>query len=159
MTSDSAQAHFRHLLLTVAGQAFGAAGYALEENPLQQAGGLFRFRADLANGLAGFIEFQLLAYVPTEYAPPQPSRFRVGLVRTDQLSPAMPSAHPRFARRDLAALVVADFGVAVLPSADHWWTFRDSAGLGRALNEAGQLTIGFGIPWLAGELEPPQHDG
>ncbi|MBL8145624.1 MAG: hypothetical protein JNL34_04490 [Anaerolineae bacterium] len=158
MNSATTRAYFGEVLLRVAGQAFCAAGYALEENPLQQAGGLFRFRADLADGLAGFIEFQVLAYVQTDYTPPQPSRFRIALTRTDQLSPAVPSAHPRFARRDLAALVVEDFGIAVLPSADYWWTFRDSAELGRALNEAGQLTIGFGIPWLAGELTLPQHD-
>lgn len=158
MTSDPAQAQFRRLLLTVAGQAFGAAGYTLEENPLQQSGGLYRFRAALTGGLAGFVEFQALIYAQTEYAPPQPSRFCVTLTRTEQPSPALPSAHPRFARRELAALVVTDFGVAVLPSADYWWMYRDAGELGRALNEAGQLTIGFGFPWLAGDLTPPQHD-
>ncbi|MFN8378193.1 MAG: hypothetical protein U0452_05930 [Anaerolineae bacterium] len=158
MNDDSAQAYFRLILLTVAGQAFGAAGYRLEEDPLQQAGGLFRFRADLANELTGFIEFQLLAYAQTEFASPQPSRFRVTLTRTDQPLPVVLSAHSRFARRDLAALVVEDFGVAVLPSAGYWWTYKDVAELGRALAEAGHLTVGFGIPWLAGDLTPPQHD-
>jgi hypothetical protein len=70
----------------------------------------------------------------------------------------LPSTHPRFARRDLSALVVQDFGVPVLPSASYWWTYRDVAELGRALAEAGHLIIGFGIPWLSGELPPP-HDG
>jgi hypothetical protein len=155
VSDDSAQAYFRLILLTVAGQAFGAAGCALEDDPLQQAGGLFRFRAALAEGLTGFVEFQLLAYTPTDYAPLQPSRFRVTLTRTDQPAPTLSSAHPRFARRDLAALVVEDFGVAVLPSANYWWTYRDTAELGRALGEAGHLIIGFGVPWLAGDLATP----
>lgn len=154
MSDDSAQAYFRLLLLTVLAQAFEAAGYWLDEDPLQQAGGLFRFRAALTGGLNGFIEFQLLAYAPTDYAPPQPSRFRVTLTRTDQISPVMRSAHARFARRDLAALVVEDFGVAVLPSANYWWTYSEVAELGRALAEAGHLAVGFGMPWLAGDLEP-----
>ena len=157
MSDDSAQAYFRLILLTVAGQAFTAAGYTLDDDSLQQAGGLFRFRAPLDEALSGFIEFQLLAYVPTDFAPPQPSRFRVTLTRTDQPATALPSVHPRFARRDLAALVVQDFGVAVLPSEIHWWAYRDVAELGRALAEAGHLIVGFGIPWLSGELVPP-HD-
>lgn len=47
--------------------------------------------------------------------------------------------------------VVEDFGVAILPSADHWWQFRDVTGLGRALAEAGYLVVGYGLPWLAGD--------
>lgn len=158
MSDNSAQAYFRLILLTVLGQAFTAAGYALDDDSLQQAGGLFRFCSDLRGGLTGYFEFQLLAYVTTEFAPSQPSRFRVTLTRTDQPAPTLPSAHPRFARRDLSALVVQDFGVPVLPSAAYWWTYRDIAELGRALAEAGHLIIGFGIPWLSGELPPP-HDG
>ena len=37
------QEYFRLILLTVVGQAFGAAGYPLEERETQWAGGLFRF--------------------------------------------------------------------------------------------------------------------
>ena len=154
MSQESAQSYFRMMLLTVAGAAFAAAGYTLDDDPLQQAGGLFRFRADLPEGLTGFIDYQLLAYTPTEFAPPSPSRFQVTLVRTDQLAPTLPSAHSRFARRSLAALVVDDFGVRIVPSADHWWTYRDSAELGNALAEVGHLVVGFGIPWLAGQLAP-----
>jgi hypothetical protein len=155
---ESAQAYFRLILLTVVGQAFNAAGYALEDDSLQQAAGLFRFRKPLDAGLTGFIEFQLLATTETEYAPVQPSRFRVTLTRTDQPGPAQPSAHPRYARRDLAALVVEDYGVAILPGAGHWWRYREVSELGKALAEAGHLIVGFGIPWLSGELPAPQHD-
>jgi hypothetical protein len=52
-------------------------------------------------------------------------------------------------------LVVEDFGVNILPSADHWWEFRDTDSLGKTLAESGHLAVGYGIPWLAGELKPP----
>ncbi len=155
---DSAQAYFRLILLTVVGQAFSAAGYELEDDTLQQSAGLFRFRKAFDGDLTGFIEFQLLATIETEYAPVQPSRFRVTLTRTDQAGPAVASAHPQYARRDLAALVVEDYGVAILPGAGHWWRYRDTTELGKALAEAGHLVVGFGIPWLSGDLPAPQHD-
>ena len=64
-------------------------------------------------------------------------------------------SYARDQRRTLGALVVTDFDVPILPSAEHWWDWRDSVGLGAALAEAGHLLVGYGIPWLAGELEPP----
>lgn len=135
-------AAFRALLLTVMGQALTAAGYALEEDPVDQAAGRFRFHPTPPAEAAREIEFQLLAGVANEWAPQMPSRFRVTLTRGGR-------------RRSLGALVVTDFGVPVLPSAEHWWAWRDRAGLGAALAEAGHLLVGYGIPWLAGELEPP----
>jgi hypothetical protein len=144
MLGQSAQEYFRVILLTVVGQAYAAADYALEERPIQWAGGQFRFTKALADGLTGTLEYQLLAYSDNAFSSGQPSRFRVVLMRSDGL------------RRDLSALVVSDFGVTILPSAAHWWTFRTTDELGRALAEAGHLTIGYGIPWLAGELTPPQ---
>jgi hypothetical protein len=157
MTDERQSAHdyFRTLLLTVVGQAFGAAGYGLEENPVQWAGGRFRFMKPLDAGLRGFIEFQVLSYTDNEWSSGMPSRFRVTLVRTDQVVPASASAHPQFAQRDLSALVVTDFGVAILPSAQHWWTYRTTDDLGKALAEAGHLVVGYGMPWLSGDLESP----
>ncbi|MBL8160785.1 MAG: hypothetical protein JNJ61_02290 [Anaerolineae bacterium] len=149
------QEYFRLLLLTVVGQAFEAAGYTLEQRPMQWAGGMFRFAKGLDGGLNAFIEFQVLSYVDTEWAARNPSRFRVTLTRSDQAAPSTPSQHPRFARRDLSALVVEDFGVAILPSAGHWWTFSNTDELGRGLAEAGHLIVGYGMPWLAGDLLPP----
>ena len=143
------------LLLTVMGQAFAAAGYALEENPVQWAGGRFRFKKPLGDGLYGYIEFQLLSYVDSEWASGMPSRFRVTLIRSDQPSPYTPSDHPAYAQRTLSALVVEDFGVAILPGADHWWTFKNTTEMGNALGEAGHLAVGYGMPWLSGELSPP----
>lgn len=147
--AQSPQDYFRTLLLTVVGQAFGAAGYALEDSRTRQSGGLFRFVRALDSGLYGFVEFQHLHYTDGS-----PSRFQVILTRGDSPKPA-PSRHPAYARRSLAALVVQDFGVAILPSADHWWTFSNVNELGRALGEAGSLAIAYGMPWLSGDLVPP----
>jgi hypothetical protein len=143
MIDQSPQDYFRMILLTVVGQAFTAAGYRLEERPIQWAGGNFRFAKPLEKGLQAVIEFQLLSYSDTPFVSGQPSRFRVTVSRSDGVS------------RTLSALVVEDFGVAILPSADHWWTFRNTDELGRALAEAGHLIVGYGMPWLSGDLVPP----
>lgn len=137
--SQSPPEYFRRILLTVVGEAFGAAGYQLEERETQWAGGLFRFVQPSDDGRDAAIEFQLLAY-----AEGAPSRFRVSLSRDDGT------------RRTLSALVVEDFGVAILPSADHWWQFRDVTELGKALAEAGHLVVGYGLPWLSDDL-PTNH--
>ncbi len=152
MLGQTPQEHFRLILIAVVGQAFGAAGYLLEERPPQWAGGQYRFHKDLGGGLNSFIEFMHLYY-----AEGKPSRFRVMLTRTDRPVPNMPSVHPKFAQRLLSTLVVTDFRVNILPSADHWWTYTngDTRELGRALGEAGSLTVGYGMPWLAGELTLP----
>ena len=149
------QEYFRLLLLTVVGQAFTAAGYELDENLVHWAGGRFRFTHTLENGLYAYIEFQLLAYTDSEWSSGMPSRFRVTLIRSDQSSPYAHSDHPDKVQRSLSALVVDDFGVTILPSADHWWTFSNTTELGNALAEAGHLAIGYGMPWLAGDLQPP----
>lgn len=153
MTGDARQplaAYFHALLVTVVGQAFAAAGYRLEERPAQWAGGLFRFTADLGSGVSASIAFQLLAYTETEWSAGGLSRFTVTLSRRAPPGAALPSAE-----RALSRLVVEDFGVAILPSADHWWSFSGTEQLGRALAEAGHLIVGYGMPWLAGNLAPP----
>jgi hypothetical protein len=131
--------YFRAIMTTVLGQALHAAGYTLAEQPYKWLAGHYQWRKTLAEGEA-IITFQLLASTETPHAPSTPSRFRVSLTRP------MPAA-----ARTLSALVVEDFGVAVLPSADHWWMFRTTAELGNTLKEAGYLLIGYGLPWLAGE--------
>jgi len=140
--TNDAVSTFRLLLLTVLGQALGAAGYQLEEDPVGEASGRFQFRLAGESGVDRRIEFQLLVGTASEWAPQMPSRFRVTLFRDG-------------AERALAALVVQDFAVAILPSADHWWSWQSSGDPGAALAEAGHLLVGFGIPWLNGELEPP----
>jgi hypothetical protein len=148
-STQSSQEFFRLVLTTVVGQAFDAAGYSLEDRPTQWAGGQFRFHKRFEDGMHSFVIYQNLAY-----AEPNPSRFRVTLVRSDLLDPTPVSRHPRFDRRTLSVLVVQDFGVDILPAADYWWTYRDVTELGKALAESGHLVAGFGIPWLAGELTP-----
>lgn len=131
------------LLLTVVEGAFQAAGYRLDERPVQWAGGMFRFLKPLAGGQTGIIEFQHLHYVEGGA-----SRFTVTVQRAGagELPPA---------RRALPALVVDDFGVGILPDGAHWWTYHNVTELGRALGEAGSLAVAYGMPWLSGELLPP----
>ncbi|MCY3832761.1 MAG: hypothetical protein OXG85_07070 [Chloroflexi bacterium] len=148
------QEYFRTLLQTVVGQAFGAAGYRLQASPLQWAGGKYRFAKHFPDGLFGFIDFQVLVYSDTMWSAGAPSRFRVQLTRSPDRH-GRASEKPGFATRGLSQLVVCDFAVGILPSADHWWTFQDTTSLGASLAEAGHLIVGYGIPWLAGELIPP----
>ena len=156
MTNDQTpQAYFRVILLTVVGQAFTAAGYELEETPIQWAGGRFQFKKSLESGLHAFLEYQLLAYTDTEWSSGVPSRFRVTVTRTDQDNPLLESDHTDFVQRDLGTLIVEDFGVQVLPASDYWWTFSNTDEMGKALAEAGHLVIGYAMPWLAGELQAP----
>ena len=136
--------HFRQILVMVVGQAFEAGGYTLEHQPLQWSGGKFRFvkQVDESNQVA--IVFQVLVYANNLWVSGQPSRFRVSLFRNNE------------AEKTLSELVVNDFSVPILPSAEHWWSFRDTHTLGQALAEAGHLVVGYGMPWLAGDLEPPK---
>ncbi len=155
MLAQTPQESFKLVLITVVGQAFTAAGYILEDSPTHQAAGLFRFKKGFDDGLFGYIEFQVLAYQDTEWSSGMPSRFRVTLTRTDQPNPAARSQHPKFARRDLAVLVVNDFGVTIVATAPYWWSFDNVDSLGKALAEAGHLAVGFGMPWLDSTLTPP----
>jgi len=148
--SDSPQDYFRLILTTVVSGAYTAAGYLLDENPTQWAGGMFRYGKQLDSGdYAGMytaIDYQHLHYSEGDFG-----RFRVTLARSDQASGKL-SRHPHSVRRLLSALVVEDFGVQVLRSPDHWWEYRNVTEMGDALGEAGHLVIGFGLPWLSGDL-------
>lgn len=141
------------ILVTVVGQAYTAAGYTLQEQPLKWAGGRFRFLKALSDTHYGIIEYQLLAYQDTMWSSGMPSRFNVTLIRADNAN-GLESDDAEYVRRDLSALVVEDFGVPILPSATYWWQFKTQDALGKALAEAGHLTIGYAIPWLAGDLSP-----
>jgi len=150
---QSSQDYFRTIMHTVVGQAFEAAGYELQNEPMKWIGGRYRYAKKLDDTMTAYIEFQVLIYNDTEWAARQPSRFRVNLIRSDQIG-ARPSQHPDYAQRTLSQLVVEDFKVAILPDADYWWNFSDTDSLGKALAEAGHLIIGYGISWLAGDLKP-----
>ena len=152
---QQAQDYFATLLRTVVGQAFAAAGYQLAKAPLQAAGGRFRFQRSFDDGGSAWIDFQVLVYSDTMWSGGAPSRFRVQLTRHFASNGKANSAAS--ISRSLSQLVAVDFGVKILPSADHWWMFSDTESLGKALAEAGHLVVGYGIPWLAGELQPPHE--
>lgn len=152
---QSAQAYFLTLLQTVVGQAFNAAGYQLQAQPLQSAGGKFRFVKALPDGDFALIDFQVLVYSDTMWSAGAPSRFKAQLTRSRDRHAGAAEA-PGFVTRGLSQLVVEDFGVAILPAADHWWSFHDTESLGKALAEAGHLIVAYGMPWLARELLPPE---
>jgi Flp pilus assembly CpaE family ATPase len=67
--------YFRQLLLTVVGQAYGAAGYTLEEAPLKWIAGNFRFIKTLDDGFFAYIDYQVLVYSENEHVDRLPSRF------------------------------------------------------------------------------------
>lgn len=150
---QASQDYFRTLLQTVMGQALEAAGYTLEQAPLRWAGGRYRFVKALEDGCVGLIEFQVLVYSDNAWSTDQPSRFKVQLGRSSIRGAGKPDTD-RYAMRCLSQLVIRDFGVKILPDTDHWWRYHDTASLGRALAEAGHLIVGYGLPWLAGELSP-----
>lgn len=152
---QSLQDYFRTIMHTVVGQAFSAAGYDLIEEPMQWIGGRFRYLKPLDDTLTAYIEFQVLVYNDNDWMRGQPSRFTVNLYRSDKAG-GKASPHPDYVRRSLSQLVVTDFGVEILPSASHWWQFDDTDSLGKALAEAGHLIIGYGIPWLANDLNPDE---
>ena len=153
MTRQSQQDYFRTLLRTVVGQALDAAGYHFQTTPLQWAGGKYRFVKAFDDGLFGLIDFQVLIYSASLWSSGQASRFRVQLTR----SSSRRAARADDMTRSLSQLVVGDFGVGILPSTDYWWSYRDTDSLARALAEAGHLTVGYGLPWLAGDLTPPSE--
>ena len=154
---QAGQDYFRTLLRTVVGQAFSAAGYHLQDAPLQWAGGKYRFAKAFPAGCFGLIDFQVLVYSDTMWSAGAPSRFKVQLTRSRDRH-GLASDQAGYVTRGLSQLVVEDFGVAILPRADHWWTFHDTESLGAALAEAGHLVVGYGMPWLAGELVPPANE-
>lgn len=151
---QAGQDYFKTLLQTVAGQAFCAAGYQLRDAPMQWAGGKYRYSRALPDGYFGLIDFQVLVYSDTMWSDRAQSRFKVQLTRARNLHGLVDNSAGQ-ATRGLSQLVVEDFGVAILPTADHWWTFHDTESLGAALAEAGHLVVGYGIPWLARDLIPP----
>lgn len=153
---QSLQDYFRTIMHTVVGQAFSAAGYELKDEPISWLGGRFRYVKALDDGLSAYIEFQVLVYNENTWAEKQPSRFRVNLVRSDKPGGKV-SQHEKYLKCTLSQLVVTDFGVNILPSADHWWRFSDVDSMGKALAEAGHLIIGYAIPYLAGDLSPDDN--
>lgn len=151
---QSQQDYFRTILRTVVGQAFDAAGYQFKHAPMQWIGGKYRFEKSFDSGFYGFIDFQALIYADNMWSSGMENRFRVHLTRSDDPN-GKATDHEQFITRSLSQLVVGDFGVKILPDVDHWWTYRDTDSLGKGLAEAGHLVVGYGMPWLSGDLTLP----
>jgi hypothetical protein len=116
-------ATLRHVM----GAPLDAAGYILQDHPMQQARGLFRFvKGEWA------VEFQTLYHPQSSL-----SRFRVSLTREGE-------------ERSLSDIIWTEYGARVLPAEDHWWLYKAPRDLAPHLVEAGKLLFGYGIPWLEG---------
>ena len=150
LNKNTPQEFFGQTLQTVAGQAFAAAGYTLQHNPMHQSRGLFRYVKPLEGDVSVYVEFQLLFYEGG------PSRFRVNLLRNTGADARASANYANRVDTTLSKLLWEDFGVRQFDSPDHWWVFGNPNQLGHALAEAARLVFGFGIPWLEGTLQPGQ---
>jgi hypothetical protein len=137
------QETFLSVLRQVLGQALDAAGYSLQQDPLGQGRGLFRFRKKVAENHYAFIDFQTLYYPQSDL-----SRFRISLIRSTQPQARAESAQVE--ERTLAHIMWHEYNARVLPADDHWWLYKHPPDLGQALYEAGKLLFGYGIPWVEG---------
>lgn len=137
---------FKDTLLKVAGQALEAAGLELEDNNIQQARGLIRFRKsllELGEDIYGFVEWQLLAFEQSPLA-----RFQIILIRNRGIDARTITEYEHQEEHSLAWIICHAYQSQVVPSDDHWWTFRDSNELAYAIAEAGRLLFGYGMPYL-----------
>lgn len=140
-------AAFYAMLERVVGQALTAAGYAPENQPLQQARGLIRYRKALGDGVYAFIEWQLLAFEQSPVA-----QFQVILIRNRGVEARAHTDFEDRAEHTLPWLIWHLFEARVVPSDSVWWEFRDEVELGQALASAGRLLFGYGVPWLEKKL-------
>lgn len=148
MPSQTPAEIFRQALEHVAGTAFSAAGFRLQDNPMHHARGLFRYTKPLAEGVQVYVEFQVLVYTGG------PSRFCVNLLRNIGPDARSDSGYAGRVEVTLARLVWEGFGVGQLNGPDHWWVFGDYTQLAYAIAEAGKLAFAFGVPFLEGNLAP-----
>ncbi len=134
---------FKEILLAVVGQALDAAGYQIEDRPVQQQRGLVRFRKPLENQVYGFIEWQMLAFAQSPV-----DRFQILLLRNRGSDPRAITDYLHRAECSLSWVMWHIFEARILPSDDAWWEFRDEAELAHALANAGRALFGYGVPWL-----------
>ena len=125
----------------VIGQPLSAAGYVLEDNPLHQTRGLFRYRKALDIERYAFLEFQTLYNPQSEL-----SYFRITLLRN--VTPDARAASPEQLERSLAHLLWHEYDLRVLSFDDHWWVYKFQQDLAPSLYDAGKLLFAYGIPWL-----------
>lgn len=137
---------FYTVLHHILGQALAAARYELENNPMQQARGLYRYGKKRNDHEYVFIEFQTLYHSQSEL-----SRFRITLLKNSQ--PAARAATPQAVEKSLSEVIWQDFGARVLPDADYWWLYKHPRDLAPEMYEAGKLLFAYGVPWLEGTIE------
>jgi hypothetical protein len=138
--------YFQETLLKIAGQAFNAAAYQLENNLTHHGRGLIRFQKllpTLGNDIYGFIEWQLLIFEQSPW-----TRFRVNLLRNQGTEARALTPYEHRSEHSLSYIMWEVFQARVLPDADYWWGFRDGNELPYLIAEAGKLVFGYGIPWL-----------
>jgi hypothetical protein len=123
---------FANSCLLSSGKPMARQAIHSKKHPSNGLAGNFRFIKTLDDGFFAYIDYQVLVYSENEHVDRLPSRFRVQLTRT-YAKHIRPIQDVRYASRSLAQLVVEDFGVNILPSADHWWEFRDTDSLGKPL--------------------------
>lgn len=140
-------AAFQTMLEQVVGQALAAAGYVLEDQPLQQTRGLIRYRKALGDDIYAFIEWQLLAFEQSRVA-----QFQVNLLRNRGTEARAQTDAEERVEHTLPWLIWHVFETRVVPSDSVWWEFRDEIELGQALASAGRLLFGYGVPWLEKNL-------
>ena len=138
--------YFKSTLTTIVGQALDAAGYVMENHPLQQARGLIRFRkklTSLGSDIYGFVEWQLLAFEQSPVA-----RFQINLLRNKGLDARAITDYAKREEHTLPWVIWNVYEVKVVPHDKVWWDFRDTIELEQALASAGRLLFGYGVPWL-----------
>lgn len=138
--------HFKQTLITVVGPALAAAGYKLEESPIQQQRGLVRFQKPLqtlGDGVYGFIEWQLLAFEQSPIA-----RFQISLLRNGGQAARAKTDYEHQDEKTLSWIMWHVYGTQIMVSDDAWWDFRTPDELGHALATSGRALFGYGIPWL-----------
>ena len=139
-------AYFKESLVRVVGKVLDAAGYQLEDNPLQQARGLIRYYKPLQHlgeDVYGFLEWQLLAFEESPIA-----RFQLTLLRNRGLEARTVTDYSHRAEQALPWIIWHVFNARVVPADDSWWDFRNGNELLQALANAVHLLFGYGIPWL-----------
>ena len=139
-------AYFKQLLVQVVGQPLAAAGYRLEDAPMQHQRGLLRYKKHLAHlgeDVYGFLEWQLLAFEQSRVA-----RFQITLLRNQGIEPRAKTAYIHQNEQSLAWVMWHVFNARLLPADDSWWDFRTQQELGFALANSGKLLFAYGVPWL-----------
>jgi len=137
---------FHDVITHVMGSAFDAAHYHLENAPLQQQRGLYRYVKHHDHGYC-FIEFQSLYHDQSEL-----TRMRVNLIKSPLQ--AARQAHPDREAYTLPYVIWHLYGAeGVLPTEEYWWVYKDDHDLAYQLVDAGKLLFAYGVPWLEDTMD------